>query len=148
MGCSPPGSSAHGILQARVLEWAAMPFSRASFWPRDRIRVSCIEGSFFTIWATRDPFILGHFIIYQFVNWVYLTLKILLLIPNMYYLKNFFSLFSTALGFCYRAWALSRGGKWGPLSRCAALASREVASLMRTAGSRAMSFGSSCAWPQ
>ena len=34
--CIPPGSSVHGILQARVLEWVAIPFSRWSFWPRDR----------------------------------------------------------------------------------------------------------------
>ena len=41
MDCSPPGSFAHGILQARILEWVAMPFSRGSSWPRDRTRVSC-----------------------------------------------------------------------------------------------------------
>ena len=35
MDCSPPGSSVHGILQARVLEWVAMPFSRRSSQPRD-----------------------------------------------------------------------------------------------------------------
>ena len=42
MDCSLPGSSDHGILQARVLEWGAIAFSRWSFWPRDRTRVSCI----------------------------------------------------------------------------------------------------------
>ena len=36
MDCSPPGSSVHGILQARILEWVAMPFSRGSSWPRDQ----------------------------------------------------------------------------------------------------------------
>ena len=35
MDCSPPGSSIHGIFQARILEWVAMPFSRGSPWPRD-----------------------------------------------------------------------------------------------------------------
>ena len=35
MDCSPPGSSVHGILQASILEWVAMPFSRGSSWPRD-----------------------------------------------------------------------------------------------------------------
>ena len=35
MGCSPPGSSVHGILQARILEWVAMPSSMGSFWPWD-----------------------------------------------------------------------------------------------------------------
>ena len=51
--CSPPGSSVHGILQARILEWVAISFSKGSFWPRDRTRVSCITGRFFTFWATR-----------------------------------------------------------------------------------------------
>ena len=47
--CGPPGSSVHGIIQARILEWAAIPFSRRSSWPRDRTQVSCIAGRFFTI---------------------------------------------------------------------------------------------------
>ena len=47
--CSPPGFSAHGILQTRILEWIAIPFSRGSSQPRDRTRVSCIAGSFFTM---------------------------------------------------------------------------------------------------
>ena len=38
MDCGPPGSSVHGILQARVPEWVAMPSSRESFWPRDWTR--------------------------------------------------------------------------------------------------------------
>ena len=52
--CSPPSSSVHGILQARILEWGAIPFSRGSFWPRDQTQVSCIAGRFFTIWATGE----------------------------------------------------------------------------------------------
>ena len=52
MDCSPPDSSVHGILQARILEWAAFPFSRGSSWPRDGTRVSRIVGRFITIWAT------------------------------------------------------------------------------------------------
>ena len=51
---SPPGSSVHGILQARILEWAAMPFSRGSSWPRDWTPVSHIAGRFFTIWVIRE----------------------------------------------------------------------------------------------
>ena len=43
MDCSPPGSSVHGILQARVLEWVAMPSSRGSSRPRDPTLVSCIS---------------------------------------------------------------------------------------------------------
>ena len=53
VGYSPPGSSVHGILQARLLEWVAILFSRESFEPRDQTQVSCIAGSFFTIWSSR-----------------------------------------------------------------------------------------------
>ena len=52
--CSPPGSSVHGIPQARILEWVAIPFSRGSSWPRDQIQVFLIAGRFFTTWATRE----------------------------------------------------------------------------------------------
>ena len=48
MDCSPPGSSVHGILQARILEWVAISSSRESSQPRDRTQVSCIAGRFFT----------------------------------------------------------------------------------------------------
>ena len=43
-----------GILQARILEWVAMPFSRGSSQPRDQTQVTHIAGGFFTIWATRE----------------------------------------------------------------------------------------------
>ena len=43
MGCSPPGSSVHGIFQARILEWVAILYSRGSSQPRDWTRVSCIS---------------------------------------------------------------------------------------------------------
>ena len=48
---SPPGSFVHGILQARILQWEAITFSRGSSWPRYQIQVSCNAGGFFTIWA-------------------------------------------------------------------------------------------------
>ena len=54
MDCSPPGPSVHRILQARILEWVAISFSRWSSWPRDGTWVSCIAGRLFTIWATRE----------------------------------------------------------------------------------------------
>ena len=54
MDCSRPDSSVHGILQARILEWVAIPFSRISSQPRDWAWVSCIAGGFLTIWATRE----------------------------------------------------------------------------------------------
>ena len=55
MDCSTPGSSVHGSLQARILEWVAMPFSRGSSRPRDWTCTCCISyiaGGFFTHWAT------------------------------------------------------------------------------------------------
>ena len=69
MDCSPPGSSVHGISQARILEWVAISFSRGSSRPRNRTQVSCIAGIFFTVWATRespkvkgiDLLLLSHF---------------------------------------------------------------------------------------
>ena len=48
MDCNPLGSSVHGILQARILEWVAMPSSRRSSRPRDRTQVSHVAGGFFT----------------------------------------------------------------------------------------------------
>ena len=45
---SPPGSPVHGILQARILEWVVIPFSRGFSQPRDLTQVSCIAGEFFT----------------------------------------------------------------------------------------------------
>ena len=49
MDRSPPGSSVHGILQARILEWVAIPFSKRSSRPRDQTQVSCTAGRFFTV---------------------------------------------------------------------------------------------------
>ena len=46
--CSPPDSSVHGILQARILEWVAISFSRGSSQPGDQTRIYCIAGEFFT----------------------------------------------------------------------------------------------------
>ena len=54
MDCSLPGSSLHGILQVRVLEWVAISFSRGSSQPRDQTQVSCIPGRRFNLWATRE----------------------------------------------------------------------------------------------
>ena len=49
MDCSPPGSSVHEILQARILEWVAISFSRGSSQPKDQTEVSHIAGRLFTI---------------------------------------------------------------------------------------------------
>ena len=59
--CGPPGSSVHGILQARIPEGVAIPLFMGSFWPRDQMWVSCIAGRFFTIWATREA-LLQHLV--------------------------------------------------------------------------------------
>ena len=55
MDCSPPGSSLHGISQARIQEWVAIFFSRGSSPPRDGTWVSSTAGRFFTNWATSKP---------------------------------------------------------------------------------------------
>ena len=54
MDCHLPGFSVHGILQARILEWIAIPFSRGTSQPRDQTLVSCIAGKFFTVRVTRE----------------------------------------------------------------------------------------------
>ena len=51
---SLPDSPVYGLLQARILEWVAVPFSRGSSQPRDWTQVSCTAGKFLTIWATRE----------------------------------------------------------------------------------------------
>ena len=57
MDCSPPGSSVHGILQARVLEWVAISSSRGSSQPSNWTQISHISGRLFTDWATRKRMI-------------------------------------------------------------------------------------------
>ena len=57
MDCSLPGSSVHWILQARILEWVAISYSRGSSSPRSQTWVSCVAGSFFIIWVTREAYL-------------------------------------------------------------------------------------------
>ena len=52
--CSPAGSSVHGIFWARILEWAAISFSRGSSWPRDQTQVSCTGRQILYHWGTRE----------------------------------------------------------------------------------------------
>ena len=63
---SLPGSSVHGILQARIPEWFAISFYRGSFKPREWTCVSCLAGRFFIIWATRDAKINGYYCLKPF----------------------------------------------------------------------------------
>ena len=65
MDCNLQSSSVHEILQARILEWVAISFSRGSSWPRDRTQVEqTIAGRFLTIWATRE----AHGYRYIYIN--------------------------------------------------------------------------------
>ena len=66
MDTSPPGSSVHGSLQARILEWVAMPFSRGSSWPRDRTCDSSLAGEFFTTEPPGKPKLLNRNSNFQF----------------------------------------------------------------------------------
>ena len=64
MDCSPPGSSVHGILQARILEWVSIPFSRGSSWPRDRIHptILCCRQILYC-WAIKNANRLPEFVL-------------------------------------------------------------------------------------
>ena len=52
--CDPMDYTVRGILQTRILEWVAFPFSRGSSQPSNHTQVFCIAGGFFTSWATRE----------------------------------------------------------------------------------------------
>ena len=67
MDCSLPGSSVRGILQARILGWVAIPFSRESSQTREWTWVSLFAGRFFTIWATREAHMYVYIYIFLFV---------------------------------------------------------------------------------
>ena len=71
MDCSPPGCFVHGILQARILEWVAMPSCRGSSWPRDQTHISCIAGTFLTTVPPGKPLIIfvSTFISYSESSW-------------------------------------------------------------------------------
>ena len=65
--CDPMGYIFHRILQARMLEWVAYPFSRGSSWPRNWTRIFCIAGRFFTNWAIREAWYMYIFFIHSSV---------------------------------------------------------------------------------
>ena len=88
---SLPGSSVHGIFQARILEWVAISFSRRSSRPWDWTQVSCIVGRHFTIWATREVPCMSHICIHIILEACYTlsftvlcTLYILNILPYQY----------------------------------------------------------------
>ena len=104
--CGPPGSSVHGISQARILEWVVIFFSRGSSQTRDQTQVSHIAGRFFTDWATREALC---YVIYKVK---YIRLKML-----SYYSKSNFSLESTVAS-DYTVFFLSYYACWLATEAC------------------------------
>ena len=71
MSCNMPGSSVHGIFQARILEWVAISSSRISSWPKDQTHVSCISSTSRWIlhhWATWEASLYTHTHIFRFFS--------------------------------------------------------------------------------
>ena len=82
MDCSPPGSSAHGTFQARILEWVAISFFMGSSQSRDRTYISCLAGSLSHVGSPREDRGSLKFLIISFI-WVVSHRKPLVLsIPN------------------------------------------------------------------
>ena len=74
MDFSPPGSSVHGILQARILEWVAISFSRGSSQTRNQTWVSCMAGKFFTVWAMSESSIFWHISLYNILKITFINI--------------------------------------------------------------------------
>ena len=81
--CYPMDYTVHGILQARILEWVAFPFSRGPSQPRDLMQVSCIAGGFFISRATREPnsfyliFYISHIKFCLFLLYIFSSEKVI-----------------------------------------------------------------------
>ena len=89
MDVSPPDSSVYGILQARILEWTAISFSRGSSWPRDQTWVSCTAGRFFTIWATKEA-LDSSLLVYKKVAVYYILILYTTTLLNLFINPNSF----------------------------------------------------------
>ena len=83
--CNLPGSCVRGILQARILGWVAIFFSRRSPWPKGWTQVSCVAGRFFTLWATSVSVYVCIYVWYFFFLF-YLWIVLLKLIQKELYL--------------------------------------------------------------
>ena len=79
MDCSLPGSSVHGIFQARVLEWVAISFSRGSSQPREQTQVSHSAVRRFITWATTE----AQFIVFMFSNVEYMFLTLVFFLHSL-----------------------------------------------------------------
>ena len=105
MDCSLPGSSVHGILHARILEWVAIPFSRRSSQPWDPTQVFHIAGRFFTVWASREFRVLCIYLCFSiFRQWVrknfafYIQRELLRYFTRLYYTKTLLNYLSSLDG--------------------------------------------------
>ena len=96
--CSPPGSSVHGILQARILERVAISFSRGSSQPKNLTRVSCIVGRWFTNWAMREV----HTCIYIYVKCICI---------NVTYILSY-TFIKTSKGRAFNIWTMFLNFLW------------------------------------
>ena len=94
--CSLPDSSVQGILQARILEWVVIPFSRGSYRPRDQTQVSYIAHRFITIWPPRKPCGYIYPLFFGFPSNCWLTFRIIVVC----YLWGFFKHVQLALEQC------------------------------------------------
>ena len=113
MGCSPPGSSIHGIFQARIVDWVAVSSSRGLSWLRDRtcvFCVSCIAGSFFSAESQEQEVRLGSSCKSLFILLVALSLIYLAALSLCRGMQNLESL-THRLSSC-RVQAQLLWGKW------------------------------------
>ena len=79
----PMDCTVYGILQARMLEWVAVPFSRGSSQPRDWTQVSHIAGRFFTIWATREDLKSWMNVEFYWIFFLYVEMWLLFFLFNL-----------------------------------------------------------------
>ena len=91
--CSPPGSSVHGISQARVLDWVAVSFSSGSFQPRGGTCISCLAGGFFTTETPGSPGIshcgISHCGISHENSWLYLVVFVVAIVQSLSHVQLF-----------------------------------------------------------
>ena len=99
LDCSLPGSSVHGILQARMLECLGISFSRGSSWSRDQTQTSCTVGRFFTVWDTKEAYVLPRECRYKLIKMTSTLTRHRLVFINHYYTCEFCFV-------CIRQWSV------------------------------------------
>ena len=104
MDGSRPGSSVHGIFQARILDWVAISFSRGSSWPKDQTYLSCIGRWILYHWATREAWLCHtHYHIIYYI--ILMDIIYLLPLTKAYAQKGMDILFLTPKT-CNSAWCI------------------------------------------